>query len=71
MKEQLRVRAARHGRSMEAELRAIVTDAAGATAQPEITWQKLSVAASRRSAEWTSLKLIRRYRWVTHLDFDR
>jgi plasmid stability protein len=29
VKEQLRVRAARNGRSMEAELRAIVTDAVG------------------------------------------
>ena len=47
VKEQLRVRAARHGRSMEAELRAIVTDAVGATAQPEIN---LAEAIRRRFA---------------------
>jgi plasmid stability protein len=34
IKERLRVRAARNGRSMEAELRAIVTDAIEAPARP-------------------------------------
>lgn len=47
VKEQLRVRAARHGRSMEAELRAIVTDAVGVTAQPEVN---LAEAIRRRFA---------------------
>ncbi len=47
VKEQLRVRAARNGRSMEAELRAIVTDAVGATHRREIG---LAEATRRRFA---------------------
>ena len=47
VKEQLRVRAARHGRSMEAELRAIVVAAVGEKTQPEIN---LAEAIRRRFA---------------------
>ena len=36
VKEQLRVRAARHGRSMEAELRAILHDALGNDREPNL-----------------------------------
>lgn len=34
VKERLRIRAARHGQSMEAEIRAVLTDAAGEAADP-------------------------------------
>lgn len=34
VRDRLRVRAAQHGRSMEAEIRAILTDAVGAPSQP-------------------------------------
>ncbi|MGA8907219.1 MAG: Arc family DNA-binding protein [Acidobacteriaceae bacterium] len=47
VKEELRVRAARNGRSMEAELRAIVTDAVGPTPHHEVN---LAEAIRRRFA---------------------
>jgi len=36
VRERLRVRAAQHGRSMEAEIRAILTDAVGAAPDSEM-----------------------------------
>jgi antitoxin FitA len=55
IKERLRIRAAHNGRSMEAELRAIVTDAIGPRRRPERSiWPRPSAAASRRSAASTS-----------------
>jgi antitoxin FitA len=56
IKERLRVQAARNGRSMEAELRAILTEAVGAECNRETTWPRLSAAASRRwaASSWTS-----------------
>jgi antitoxin FitA len=47
VKERLRVRAAEHGRSMEAELRAILNDAIGTAATPEVN---LAEAIRRRFA---------------------
>ena len=47
VKERLRVRAAKNGRSMEAELRAIVTDAVGITSPEQVN---LAEAIRRRFA---------------------
>jgi plasmid stability protein len=47
VKQELRVRAARNGRSMEAELRAIVTEAVGAKPRDEVN---LAEAIRRRFA---------------------
>lgn len=41
VKERLRVRAARHGRSMEAEMRAILTEAVSEPAEPTGLFQAL------------------------------
>lgn len=54
VKEKLRVRAARNGRSMEAELRAIVADAIGATPQSELD---LAEAIRRRFAPFGGVEL--------------
>lgn len=55
IKERLRIRAAEHGRSMEAELRAIVTDAVETTTRPsEIN---LADAIRRRFAPFGGVEL--------------
>ena len=51
VKEQLRVRAARNGRSMEAELRAILAEAVGMSGIASLISPRLFAAASSRSAE--------------------
>ena len=55
IKERLRVRAAEHGRSMEAELRAIVTDAVGTATRPPET--NLADAIRRRFAPFGGVEL--------------
>ena len=51
VKERLRVRAAGHGRSMEAEARSILNAAVAADRdQPEPNWPRRSAGALRRSA---------------------
>ena len=50
VKEKLRVRAARNGRSMEAELRAILAEAVGTERDREPNLARLFAAASSRSA---------------------
>ena len=51
VKERLRVRAARHGRSMEAEARTILSDAVAAEPdERDRTWPRPSAGALRRSA---------------------
>jgi plasmid stability protein len=54
IKERLRVRAAQNGRSMEAELRAIVTDAIGTTPSQEVN---LAEAIRRRFAPFGGVEL--------------
>ena len=54
IKERLRVRAARNGRSMEAELRAILTEAVGTECSREIN---LAEAIRRRFAPLGGVKL--------------
>ena len=54
IKERLRVRAARNGRSMEAELRAILTEAVGADRNREIN---LAEAIRRRFAPLGGVEL--------------
>jgi len=55
IKERLRVRAAEHGRSMEAELRVIVTDAIGAA--PPSREVNLAEAIRRRFAPFGGVEL--------------
>jgi antitoxin FitA len=50
VKERLRVRAAQRGRSMEAELRAIVSEASRSMSAPSRTWPRQSGDALHRSA---------------------
>ena len=54
IKERLRVRAAQNGRSMEAELRAIVTDAVETPAAPQLN---LADAIRRRFAPFGGVEL--------------
>ena len=54
VKERLRVRAARNGRSMEAELRAIVADAVGSDQGREVN---LAEAIRRRFAPFGGVEL--------------
>jgi plasmid stability protein len=51
LKEELRVRAARHGRSMEAELRHILKEALGGEKRAE---PNLAEAIRRRSCRWAA-----------------
>lgn len=53
VRERLKVRAAQHGRSMEAEIRAILTDAVSPPAAPPV-WRRRSCPASVTLAELTS-----------------
>ena len=55
VKERLRIRAAEHGRSMEAELRAIVTDAVETPRRPPET--NLADAIRRRFAPFGGVEL--------------
>jgi plasmid stability protein len=70
VKERLRVRAARHGRSMEAEARTILSEAvAGDRHQPEPNLAEAIRGALRRSA--ASISSCRRMSWsVRRLRFD-
>ena len=45
MKQRLRMRAAAHGRSMEAEARTILLDALAADAAPDLTWVNILIEA--------------------------
>ena len=57
LKKELRVRAARHGRSMEAELRHILKEALGAEkSAPSRTWLRPFADASCRWAAPTSFE---------------
>ena len=67
VKEQLRVRAARNGRSMEAELRAIVTEAVGGERIANPILPRRSAAASSLSAVSMILSRIPRSRWGSPL----
>lgn len=45
MKQRLRMRAASHGRSMEAEARTILLEALAADATPDLTWVNILIEA--------------------------
>ncbi len=64
VKEELRMRAARNGRSMEAELRALVSEAVGVKPRDEVNLRKPSAGASRHSEGLIILRPIHSCRWA-------